>query len=130
MLHYWLGEISGCYLFTRCSFPCFAPFFSSSAAQHEKSFSRRYAHFPLVHGQAKVLPQIAFVLYKSEMCVIPCNCVLHSYPHCYSSFDLSSIYAVKYHLMTRIRLYQLSFLISTIPGPRYRFPALLDLPVI
>jgi len=49
---------------------------------------------------------------------------------CYSSFDLSSIYAVKYHLTTRIRLYQLSFLISTIPGPRYRFPAFSDLPVI
>ena len=49
---------------------------------------------------------------------------------CYSSFDSSSIYAVKYHLTTRIRLYQLSFLISTIPGPRSRLPALLDLPVI
>ena len=49
---------------------------------------------------------------------------------CYSSFDLSSIYAVKYHLTTRIRLYQLSFLISTTPGPRSRFPALSDLPVI
>jgi len=52
------------------------------------------------------------------------------YNICYSSFDLSSIYAVKYHLTTRIRLYQLSFLISTIPGPRYRFPAFSDLPVI
>jgi len=50
--------------------------------------------------------------------------------NCYSSFDLSSIYAVKYHLTTRIRLYQLSFLISTIPGPRYRFPTFSDLPVI
>ena len=49
---------------------------------------------------------------------------------CYSSFDLSSIYAVKYHLTMRIRLYQLSFLISTIPGPHSRFPALSDLPVI
>ena len=49
---------------------------------------------------------------------------------CYSSFDLSSIYAVKYHLMTHIRLYQLSSLISTIPGPRSHFPALLDLPII
>ena len=49
---------------------------------------------------------------------------------CYGSFDLSSIYAVKYHLTTRIRLYQLSFLVSTIPGPRYRFPAFSDLPVI
>jgi len=49
---------------------------------------------------------------------------------CYSSFDLSSIYAVKYHLTTRIHLYQPSFLISTIPGPRYRFPAFSDLPVI
>jgi len=49
---------------------------------------------------------------------------------CYSSFDLSSIYAVKYHLTMRIRLYQPSFLISTIPGPRYRFPALSDLPII
>ena len=49
---------------------------------------------------------------------------------CYSSFDLSSIYTVKYHLTTRIRLYQLSFLISTIPGPHSRFPALSDLPVI
>ena len=50
--------------------------------------------------------------------------------HCYSSFDLSSIYAVKYHLTTRIRLYRLSFLISTIPGPHFRFPAFSDLPVI
>ena len=49
---------------------------------------------------------------------------------CYSSFNLSSIYAVKYHLMTRICLYQLSFLISTIPGLHSRFPALSDLPVI
>jgi len=49
---------------------------------------------------------------------------------CYSSFNLSSIYAVKYHLTTRIRLYQLSFLISTIPGPCYRFPAFSDLSVI
>ena len=49
---------------------------------------------------------------------------------CYSSFDLSSIYTVKYHLTMRIRLYQLSFLISTIPGPRYRFPVLSDLPII
>jgi len=49
---------------------------------------------------------------------------------CYSSFDLSSIYAVKYHLTMRIRLYQLSFLISTIPGPRYCFPAFSDLSVI
>ena len=49
---------------------------------------------------------------------------------CYNSFDLSSIYAVKYHLMTRIRLYQLSFLISTIPSPHYCFPAFSDLPVI
>jgi len=52
------------------------------------------------------------------------------YKCCYNSFDLSSIYAVKYHLTTRIRLYQLSFLISTIPGPRYHFPAFSDLPVI
>ena len=36
--------------------------------------------------------------------------------NCYSSFDLSSIYTVKYHLMIRICLYQLSFLISMIPG--------------
>ena len=36
--------------------------------------------------------------------------------NCYSSFDLSSIYAVKYHLTMRICLYQPSFLISTIPG--------------
>jgi len=42
---------------------------------------------------------------------------------CYSSFDLSSIYAVKYHLTMRICLYQLSFLISMIPGPHYCFPA-------
>jgi len=49
---------------------------------------------------------------------------------CYSSFDLSSIYAVKYHLTTRIRLYQLSFPISTIPGLHYHFPAFSDLPVI
>ena len=49
---------------------------------------------------------------------------------CYSSFDLSSIYAVKYHLTTRIRLYQLSFLISTILGPHSRFPTLSDLPDI
>jgi len=49
---------------------------------------------------------------------------------CYSSLDLSSIYAVKYHLMMRICLYQLSFLINTISGPRSRFPALSDLPVI
>ena len=49
---------------------------------------------------------------------------------CYNSFDLSSIYAVKYHLTTRICLYQLSFLISTIPGPLYHFPAFSDLPVI
>jgi len=54
--------------------------------------------------------------------------LLHQY--CYSSFDLSSIYAVKYHLTMRIHLYQLSFLISTIPGPRYCFPAFSDLPVI
>jgi len=46
--------------------------------------------------------------------------------NCYSSFDLSSIYAVKYHLTTHIRLYQPSFLISTIPSPLYHFPALLD----
>ena len=50
--------------------------------------------------------------------------------NCYSSFDLSSIYTVKYHLTMHIHLYQLSFLISTIPGPRSRFPALSDLPVI
>ena len=49
---------------------------------------------------------------------------------CYSSFDLSSIYTVKYHLTTRICLYQLSFLISTIPSPHSHFPALSDLPVI
>jgi len=52
------------------------------------------------------------------------------YNPCYSSLDLSSIYAVKYHLTTHIHLYQLSFLISTIPSLRYRFPAFLDLPVI
>ena len=52
------------------------------------------------------------------------------YQRCYNFFDLSSIYAVKYHLTTRIRLYQLSFLISMIPGPRSHFPALSDLPVI
>ena len=51
-------------------------------------------------------------------------------PTCYSSFDLSSIYTVKYHLTTHICLYQLPFLISTTPGPRSRFPALSDLPVI
>jgi len=49
---------------------------------------------------------------------------------CYSSLDLSSIYTVKYHLTTRICLYQLSFLISMIPGLRSRFPAFSDLPVI
>jgi len=49
---------------------------------------------------------------------------------CYGSFDLSSIYAVKYHLTTCIHLYQLSFFISTIPSLRYRFPAFSDLPVI
>jgi len=54
----------------------------------------------------------------------------HTKSHCYSSFDLSNIYTVKYHLTTRIRLYQLSFLISTIPGPRYHLPAFSDLPVI
>ena len=50
-----------------------------------------------------------------------------SVTRCYSSFDLSSIYAVKYHLTTRIRLYQLSFLISMIPGPRYRLSRILGL---
>jgi len=49
---------------------------------------------------------------------------------CYSSFDLSSIYTVKYHLTMHIRLYQLSFLISMIPGPHYRFPTFSDLPII
>ena len=49
---------------------------------------------------------------------------------CYSSFNLSSIYAVKYHLTTHICLYQLSFPISMIPSPLYHFPALLDLPII
>ena len=49
---------------------------------------------------------------------------------CYSSFDLSSIYTVKYHLTMRIRSYQLSFLISMISGLRYRFPVFSDLPVI
>ena len=50
--------------------------------------------------------------------------------NCYSSLDLSSIYTVKYHLTTRIRLYQLSFLISMIPGLHSCFLALSDLPVI
>jgi len=49
---------------------------------------------------------------------------------CYSSFNLSSIYAVKYHLTMRIHLYQLSFLISMIPSPLYHFPTLSDLPII
>jgi len=49
---------------------------------------------------------------------------------CYSSFDLSSIYAVKYHLITCNCLYQLLFLISTIPSPHSHIPTLLDLPTI
>ena len=49
---------------------------------------------------------------------------------CYSSFNLSSIYAVKYHLTMCICLYQLSFLISMILSPRFCFPTLLDLPLI
>jgi len=56
--------------------------------------------------------------------------LLDTIPTCYSSFDLSSIYAVKYHLTTHICLYQLSFPISMIPSPLYHFPALLDLPII
>jgi len=55
--------------------------------------------------------------------------LMRVHQRCYSSFDLSSIYAVKYHLMMHIRLYQLSFLISTIPGPCYHFPAFSDFPV-
>ena len=58
---------------------------------------------------------------------IPTNSTSINTSQCYSSFDLSSIYAVKYHLTTRIRLYQPSFLISTIPGPRYRLSRILGL---
>jgi len=49
---------------------------------------------------------------------------------CYSSFNLSSIYAVKYYLTMRIHLYQLSFLISMIPSLHYCILALSDLTII
>jgi len=83
-----------------------------------------------------------FIFCLSHLLVLHAQSLIpHSFPHvllgpppshltCYSSFDLSSIYAVKYHLTMRIRLYQLSFLISMIPGLCYRFPAFSDLPVI
>ena len=67
--------------------------------------------------------------YPQPLYIVLCY-LTHYQVWCYSSFDLSSIYAVKYHLTMRIRLYHLSFLISTISSPCFRFPALLDLPVI
>jgi len=81
-------------------------------------------NLPMVITPALWAPELAGTGY--EVSVVD----ISMYGTCYSSFDLSSIYAVKYHLTTHIRLYQPSFLISTIPGPHYRFPAFSDLPVI
>ena len=92
--------------------------------------NQRQQHKTTLQGPSRLL-QIILSESAYLIWVLRCERVIQDKPlHCYSSFDLSSIYAVKYHLTTRIHLYQLSFLISTIPGPRSRFPALSDLPVI
>ena len=65
----------------------------------------------------------AYTIPEWILCIVSCTV-------CYSSFDLSSIYAVKYHLTMCIHLYQPSFLISMIPGLHSHFPTLWDLPII
>ena len=69
------------------------------------------------------------VTFKTHQGLFEPKVMFFGMSNCYSSFELSNIYTVKYHLTMRICLYQLSFLISMIPSLHSCFPALLDLPV-